>query len=105
MPAASAGKGVKRRMLELEEGQLTHARFNRMKTNFLSFSRHLAIAQEEVSKRKNRDPSNLPRILGLCIYLVLKEFSPTMCSSFHISLQLNILFLHFDSKGWCSGVS
>ena len=47
-------------MLELEEGQLTHARFNRMKTNFHSFSRHLAIAQEEVSKIKNRDPADLP---------------------------------------------
>ena len=60
LPAASAGKGVKRRMLELEEGQLTHARFNRMKTNLHSFSRHLAIAQGEVSKIKNRDPSDLP---------------------------------------------
>ena len=92
LPAASAGNRVKRRMLELEEGQLTHARFNRMKTNLHSFSRHLAIAQGEVSKIKNRDPSDLPWILALCIYLVLKEFLPTMCSSFCIPLQLNILF-------------
>ena len=47
-------------MLELEEGQLTRARFNRMKTNLHSFSRHLAIAQEEVSTIKNRDTSDLP---------------------------------------------
>ena len=45
-------------MLELEE--LTRARFNRMKTNLHSFSRHLAIAQEEVSKIKKRDTSDLP---------------------------------------------